>query len=357
MQTFSQTFAINFYSFIIMKKDLITLKHIAETLHVSISTVSRALNDHPDISDQTKEKIKKLAVELNYVPNLFAKGFRQHRTHIIGVIVPNITHHYTTSIIKGILEEASIHGYKVIISETNNDLVKQTEMLKTMIQFGVDGILLSLSKLTREVENVLNTLDIIPLILFDKVSSKIPCTQVIINDEEAAFNAVEHLINIGKKRIAIIKEFEFSYVSEKRYAGYLKALKQHNISIDEKIILSCEDINLEQGKMMTNILLNLKERPDAIFAITDTAAIGVIKSLIKYNVKIPEDIAVVGFSNNINATIIEPQLTTIDQPGKRMGRTALRYLIEEIDAPNELIMNKTIEIKTNLIIRDSTFKV
>jgi len=338
-----------------MKKDITTLKKIAETIGVSISTVSRSLSDHPDISDATKEKVKKLATKLNYVPNLFAKGFRQHRSHIIGVIVPNITHHYTTSIIKGVLEEAASRGYTVIISETNNDVIKQTEMLNTMIQFGVDGILLSLSKLTKEVENVLKTLDTIPLILFDKVSSKIPCTQIIINDEEAAFTAVEHLINIGKKRIAIIKESEFSYVSEKRYAGYLRALKQHNLTVDEKIILSCEDINLNQGVSLTNILLSLKERPDAIFAITDTAAIGAIQTLKKFNIKIPKEIAVVGFSNNINSTIIEPQLTTIDQPGNRIGKTAVQYLIEEINAPNEVLMNKTIEIKTNLIIRDSTF--
>jgi len=337
-----------------MKKGITTLKKMSEILDVSISTVSRALSDHPDISNETKDKVKKLASELNYVPNLFAKGFRHHRSNIIGVVVPNITHHYTTTIIRGILEEATTRGYRVIISESNNDVVKQSEMLNTMIQFGVDGILLSLCKSTKDVENVLKTLDTIPLILFDKVSSKIPCTQVVINDEEAAFYAVEHLINIGKKRIAIIKEFEFSYNSEKRYAGYLRALKQYNIAVDDKIIQSCEDISLDQGKRLTNILLSLKERPDAIFAITDTAAIGAIKVLKKFNIKIPEDIAVVGFSNNINSTIIEPNLTTIDQPGNRIGKTAVHYLIEEINSPIDALMNKNIEIKTNLIIRDST---
>ncbi len=338
-----------------MKKDITTLKKMAETLGVSISTVSRSLSDHPDISDATKEKVKKLASDLNYVPNLFAKGFRKHRSNIIGVVVPNVTHHYTATLIRGILEEAAVRGYRVIISESNNDVAKQTEMLNTMIQFGVDGILLSLSKLTKNVEGVLKTLNKVPIILFDKVSNKIPCTQVVINDEEAAFNAVEHLINIGKKRIAIIKEFEFSYNSEKRFAGYLKALKQYNLAIDEKIIQSCEDINLDQGKRLTNILLSLKDRPDAIFAITDTAAIGAIKVLKKFNIKIPDDIAVVGFSNNANSTIIEPNLTTIDQPGNRIGKTAVHYLIEEINHPNEVLMSKTIEIKTNLIIRDSTF--
>ena len=339
-----------------MKKEVTTLKKLAIQLGFSTSTISRALNDHPDISTETKDKIKKLASELHYVPNIFAKGFRQHKSNIIGVIVPNITHYFTTTIIRGILEEAALKGYRVIVSESNNDLVKQTEMLNTMIQFGVDGILMSLSKMTRNVESVLQTLNTLPLILFDKVSNKIPCTQVRINDEEAAFNAVEHLINIGKKRIAIIKESEFSYNSERRYAGYLKALKEHGIPIDDKIILSCEDINIEQGKMFTNILLSLKKKPDAIFAITDSAAIGVIKVLKKFNIKIPEEIAVVGFSNSFHSTIIEPQLTTIEQPGNRIGKIAVNCLIEEIEAANDAVMNKTIEIKTNLIIRESTFR-
>lgn len=341
-----------------MKKGVTTLKMLAQHLNLSVSTVSRALNDHPDINENTKIKVKQLAKSMNYTPNIFAKGFRKHKSNIIGVIVPNITHYFTATIVRGILEQASIQGYRVIISESDNDVIKQNEMLHTMIQFGVDGILASLTKMTRDIDNILPIVDTLPLILFDKVSDKIPCTQITINDEEAAFNAVEHLINIGKKRIAIIKEREFSYTSEKRYAGYLRALKEHNIEIDEKIILSVDDISLMQGKRMANILLSIKKRPDAIFAITDTAAIGVIQILNKFNIKIPEEIAVVGFSNSKHSTIIEPKLTTVNQPGNAIGKTAIKYLINEIENDNEadLIMKKTVEIKTELIVRASTFK-
>ncbi len=341
-----------------MKKGVTTLKMLAQHLNLSVSTVSRALNDHPDINENTKTKVKQLAKSMNYTPNIFAKGFRKHKSNIIGVIVPNITHYFTATIVRGILEQASIQGYRVIISESDNDVIKQNEMLHTMIQFGVDGILASLTKMTRDIDNILPIVDTLPLILFDKVSDKIPCTQITINDEEAAFNAVEHLINIGKKRIAIIKEREFSYTSEKRYAGYLRALKEHNIEIDEKIILSVDDISLMQGKRMANILLSIKKRPDAIFAITDTAAIGVIQTLNKFNIKIPEEIAVVGFSNSKHSTIIEPKLTTVNQPGNAIGKTAIKYLINEIENDNEadLIMKKTVEIKTELIVRASTFK-
>jgi len=340
-----------------MKSKITTLKEIAEKLQLSISTVSRALNDHQDISETTKKRVKQLASDLNYIPNIFAKGFRAHKTNIIGVIVPNITHYFTTTLIRGIVEEASLHGYRVIISESNNDVDKQTEMLNTMIQFGVDGVLMSISKMTRDISSILKLMNTLPLILFDKASNKIPCTQVVINEEEAAYNAIEHLINIGKKRIAIIKESEFSYNSEKRFEGYLRALKEHNLPIDEKIILSVDDISIIQGKRMTNVLMSLKQKPDAIFAITDSAAIGVIKTLKKLHVKIPEEIAVVGFSNSLNSTIIEPKLTTVDQPGQKIGATSVKYLIEEINNYTDTHINKTIEIRSNLIIRNSTFIV
>ncbi|MBQ4802732.1 LacI family DNA-binding transcriptional regulator [Aquimarina sp. MMG015] len=342
-----------------MKKEVTTLKMLAQNLNLSISTVSRALNDHPDINIDTKDKVRRLAKSMNYIPNIFAKGFRKHKSNIIGVIVPNITHYFTATIVRGILEQASKQGYRVIISESNNDVIKQNEMLNTMIQFGVDGILASLTKMTRDIDNILPIIDTLPLILFDKVSDKIPCTQITINDEEAAFNVVEHLINTGKKRIAIIKEREFSYTSEKRYAGYLRALKANQIEIDEKIIISVDDISLQQGKRMTNTLLSNKKRPDAIFAITDSAAIGVIQTLNKSNIKIPEEIAVVGFSNSKHSTIIEPKLTTVDQPGNTIGKTAIKYLIREIenDDTNDITMNKTVEIKTSLIVRESTFKI
>lgn len=364
MQTFAKTFAIHFIesvyftntTFSMSKKKNTTLKELALKLGFSISTVSRALNDHPDISTETKDKVNSLARQMHYAPNLFARGFRSQETHILGVIVPNISHLFTSTIIKGILDEAELKGYRVIVSESNNNETKQIEMLNTMIQFGVDGILMSLSKKTTRFEEVLQILNRIPMVLFDKVSSKIPCTQIVINEEEAAFNAVEHLIELGKQRIAIIKETENSYNSEKRYAGYLRALKNHNIPIREKIILSTEDISLANGRRLTNILLSKKKRPDAIFAITDNAAIGAIKALHKFNVKIPEEIAVVGFSNSINSTIVSPALTTVDQPGDKIGRTAVKYVIQEIQNPKDDIITKTVEIKTSLVVRDSTYR-
>ncbi|WP_297707228.1 LacI family DNA-binding transcriptional regulator [uncultured Eudoraea sp.] len=338
------------------KKKNTTLKELAAVLGLSISTVSRALNDHPDISKKTKENVVSLAKQLHYVPNLFARGFRSQESHILGVIVPNISHLYTSTILKGILEEAEIRGYRVIVSESKNNETKQAEMIQTMMQFGVDGILLSLARSISTVDDVLQVLNRIPLVLFDKVSGKIPCTQIVIDEEGAAFNAVEHLINLGKKRIAIIKETENSYNSEQRFFGYQRALQEHGLPVDEKIILGTEDISLVNGRRLTNILLSMNKRPDAIFAITDNAAIGAIKALNKYKIKIPEEVAVVGFSNSVNSTIIHPALTTVDQPGEKIGSTAVKYLIDEIVNQKNTITTKTVKIKTNLIVRDSSFR-
>ncbi|AOW19766.1 LacI family DNA-binding transcriptional regulator [Urechidicola croceus] len=336
-------------------KNVVTLKKLAKELGISISTVSRALSNHPDISSETKARVKETAKRLHYIPNLFAKGFRTHKTFIIGLIVPDISHYFTSTLIKGIMQEAELNGYKVIVSESRNNELKQTEMLQTMNQFGVDGVLLSLARTTKNFDEIINTLQLRPLVLVDKVSTKVPCTQIVIDDEDAAFRIVEHLIQTGKKRIAIIKETEKSFNSEMRYLGYIRALKTYKIEIDKSLILSSEDISMEQGKRLGTLLISMKNRPDGIFCITDSAAIGVIKALNHNKIPIPNEIAVAGFSNNKASVIIQPKLTTIDQPGKKIGEVAVKYLLEEIN--NDIkVSNKTIEIKTNLIVRDSTFK-
>ncbi|NRT12366.1 LacI family DNA-binding transcriptional regulator [Flavobacterium sp. 14A] len=336
------------------KKNVVTLKKMAFDLGLSISTVSRALNGHIDISAETTARVKDYANKVKYVPNLFARGFRSHKTNIIGVIIPNIEHQFTATLLKGIIYNADLSGYKVIICESFNNELKQAELLETMVQFGVDGVLMSLVKKTTKIEPILESMKNFPLILFDRISSKVPCTQIIVDDEDAAFKAVEHLIQTGKSRIAIIKETESSVISEKRYMGYLRALKQYGITVDESIILSSEDLSIEEGRKLTTILLGLKDRPDAIFAITDEAGVGAIQIIKKNKIKIPAEVAVAGFSNSAFSTIIKPNLTTIDQPGNRVGELAIKTLIDEINSQDE-INHKTIQIKTNLIIRKSSF--
>ncbi len=332
------------------------LKDIAESLNLSISTVSRVINDKPGISKKTKKRVLEKAKQLNYTTNLMARAFRISKSNIIGVIVPTVSLYFTSIVLKGILSEAEKRSYRVMITESNNDVKKEEEMFNALLQFGVDGILISLSKNSTDTDYLFKASSNIPMVMFDKVSSIIPCTRIVINEEEAAYNAVKHLISIGKRKIAILKESKYSYTSEKRYKGYLKALADNNIELEHDYVKSCLDINLERGKELTKELLNLKNLPDAIFAITDSAAVGAIQIIKKSGLRIPEDIAVVGFSNSSLAEVIEPNLTTIDQPGLQIGRTAVNFLIDKINKSDSEIDNKTVEIKTKLIIRNSTVK-
>lgn len=335
-----------------------TLKLIANNLDISISTVSRALSNHIDISNSTKEKVKKEALRLNYVPNLLAKAFRSQKTNIIGVIVPSITDFFTTTILRGILLESEKAGYTSIISETNNSPEKQKKALKTMLHLGVDGIIMSLSKNTVDITPILNILEKKPLILFDRVSSKIPCTQIIVDETAAAFKAIEHLISIGKKRIAIIKEPYESSNSDKKYQGYLQALKKNGIIIDESLILEIKgDLFVCEGRKLTKELISLKKKPDAIFCVNDDLAIRAVETLNDFNIKIPKEIAVVGFNNSFQTALVHPSVTTVDLPGNRIGRLAIQQIVKEIDSKKEYIISKSIEIKTSLVIRQSTVKV
>lgn len=325
-------------------------------LGLSVSTVSRALNNHPDISKKTRIKVQELARSYKYSPNLFAKGFRTKHTHIIGVIVPDISHYFTTTTVKGILEQGEALGYQVFVAESQNSEQKQENLLRSMTQFGVDGILLSLVREAGDILPITEIMDKVPLVMFDKVSDKVPCSQIVINEVESAFNAVEHLINTGKNRIAFLKESENSYSSNKRLEGYVKAHDHHGLVLDDKLILESHAIGREKGREMTVELLSQQHPPDAIFAVTDDVAIGAIQALNQHQIKIPDEIAVVGFSNSENSLIISPSLSTIDQPGKRIGETAVSCLVAEIESEKELKLPKRIEIATNLVIRESSFR-
>lgn len=336
------------------KSNAFTLKKIAKLTGFSTSTVSRALNNNSSISQKTKEKIMLCAKKHEYTPNIYARALRQKYSNTIGVLVPSISHHFTAKIIQGIVQEAENSKYKIVICESSNSHEKEIDMLNMLLNFGVDGILMSLSRKNESIDHILSMYKKVPMVLFDKVSAKVPCTQVVINEIEAAQNAIDHLIQKGKKRIAIIKEPKNSYTSEKRYIGYKNALHKNGLDIQPEYIITTSDISFDKGKIATQQLLKLKKKPDAIFAVTDSAAAGIIAILTQKGYKIPQDIAVIGFSNSKLSTIISPTLTTIDQPGKKIGKTAFNYLTEEIQSKDAILTTKTITLKTKLIIREST---
>ncbi|MEB8329390.1 LacI family DNA-binding transcriptional regulator [Flavobacteriaceae bacterium KMM 6897] len=327
---------------------------MAEILKLSISTVSKSLLGHTDIGEATKNRVLELAKKMNYQPNLFGKGLRTQKTMSIGVIIPNITIHYSSLIIKGIIESAKSSGYRVIISESGHHYEDEKDTINTLINSNVDGILLSIARESHDIEHILEASNFIPIVLFDKVSSKIPLTKIIDDDEFGAETAVDHLIEQGRTKIVLIREKLKTSNSENRYRGYSRALSKAGIAINEVLVRECDSMSVEDGYKVTETLIKEKVEFDGLFGATDNVAIGAIQALKKNNISIPKDVAVIGFSNSKNCTIIEPNLSTIEQPGYHIGKYAVKYLLEEITEDNDISTNRTIELKTKLIIRESS---
>ncbi|MFI0428598.1 LacI family DNA-binding transcriptional regulator [Mariniflexile sp. HMF6888] len=335
----------------------VTLKQIAEALNISITTVSKALKDYPDVSKDTKQKVLALAENLNYIPNSSAVNLRTQQTKIIGVIVPTTVHHFFATVIKGIIKAAKKKNYLVILMQSEEDDMQEKKSVDLLLSKGVDGILISLSNNTRDfnhLEKIKN--HDIPLVLFDKISKITKCSKVVINDQKAAYDAVAYLIQKGYKRIAHFRGDLNPQVSIDRFLGYKKALLDNNIEFDPSLVYICnnnDDFNdgYESAKKLIEIH---KSNVDAIFAITDMVAIGALKYFNDNNIKIPDDVAIIGFSNWFMSSVITPSLTTVDQPGFEMGKKAFKLLYEEIKHKDKKIVHKTIELETRLIIRNST---
>lgn len=350
MQTFAKTFEI----FTEMSKRNVTLKDLSKALNLSISTVSRALKDHQDISFETKKKVQQLAKELNYIPNSLAQNLRNSSTKTIGVVIPNLQLDFSSKIINGMIHKSREEGYRLVISESGHSYELEKDILQNMIRSGVDGVLLSLTNFTKNIDHVLDAMDTCPIVLYDKVSDKIPCTKIVVDDEIGARKAVEHLIEQGRRKILYINGPDHSFNARKRLNGYIKALTLHNIELIEERIMQCKNVSIEEGKSIVEEALKNEIEFDSVFAVTDNAAIGAIKALKANGLKVPEQIAVVGFSNSKNATIIEPNLTSVEQPGFEIGKYAVHYLIKELMDSTVKTSSKVLELKTSLKIRESS---
>ena len=335
-----------------------TLKQIAETLGISITTVSKALKNYPDVSEKTKQSVLDLANNLQYTPNSFAVNLRMKESKTIGLIIPEVVHHFFSSVVNGIIAEAEKNGYLVIILQSNESIDLEKKQVELLINKRVDGIILSLSN---ESNDDLHLKEIIrreiPLVQFDKIAKLIPSSKVIINDQKAAFEATEHLINKGCKKIAHIRGPVNPQNAIDRFLGYKKALEKNNIPFDPKLVYTCNNVTFDEGKEFAEQII--KEHPDVdgIFVITDLVAVGVLAYLNEINIKVPEKIKIIGFSNWFMSQVITPKLSTVDQPSFEMGVQSFKLLLEEMNANKELIpfSPKTIELTTTVIERESSF--
>ncbi|MEN6454015.1 MAG: LacI family DNA-binding transcriptional regulator [Prolixibacteraceae bacterium] len=340
-----------------MRKSKITIKEMAERLNVSPSTISRALQNHPSIGKKMTAEVHKMAKKLGYYPNSVASNLRRNKTNLIGVIIPRIDRHFQSLAIAGIEEVASKAGYYVIIFQSNNSYQREKENARMLLASQADGIIACLAMETNHYEHLaVFKENNIPLVFFDRVCNEIETHKVIIDDFGAAFKATEHLIAVGCKRITHIAGNQHMTIFRDRLKGYQEALIKNHMVVGEELICYTEDLSVAEGEKATAKFLRMKDRPDGIFCANDTSAIAAIQTIKKTGLRVPKDIAVVGFSNTPSSLIIDPALTTIDDHAFEMGQAAARLVIRQIEDPQENIASETVVIRNDLIIRGSTMK-
>ena len=330
-----------------------TIRDIAKKLKISTSTVSRALNDHPDIKQSTKDQVKNLAKKLKYSPNSIARSLKSNISNVIGVIVPEIEHDFFASAISGIEEVAYHSGYTILVCQSNESFEREIVNTNALMNQRVAGLIVSISQSTKNGNHFQELIDRgIPIVFFDRICNDVSANKVVIDDAKSAFNAVTHLISRGKKNIAHLagpKELE---ICRQRLQGYKEALKA-KLPISNKMICYGGLHEADGYNSMDNLLKN-KIVPDAIFAVNDPVAIGAYQRIKEAGLKIPKDIAIVGFSNNRITSLVDPPMTTVNQPSFDMGKKSAEVLIELIENNDDKNSNKTIVLDTELIIRSST---
>lgn len=338
-----------------MKASRITIKDLAERMNLSVSTISRALHNHPSIGRKTTNDVKKMAAELGYFPNSVASNLRKNKTHSIGVIVPRIDIHFHSLAISGMEEVAYKNGYGVTIYQSKDSLEREIAITNILQTNKVDGIISCLSLETKDCSHFNRFKELnIPLVFYDRVSNDFDASKVMINDFEAAFKATEHLIQRGCTKIAHIAGHQNTQIFKSRLEGYKAALSKYNLPIDESLIEYTNELSYEEGvKCAKNFLLN-KTIPDGIFCANDYTAISSIQVFAKAGFHVPDDLAIVGFSNYPISRIIKPTLTTIDDRAFQMGQTAAKLLIRQIEEGDKNIASETIVLKTDIIVREST---
>ena len=335
-----------------MKKPQITIKDIARALNISPSTVSRALKNHPDISQDTKNAVNKYAKDFNYKPNTLALSLRMSKNNTIGVIVPEIIHYFFSSILSGIEQIANQEGYNVIICQSSENYEKEVRNAEALIATRVSGVLACLSKHTTNYDHFQEIIDSdIPLVFFDRICIGINTDRVVVDDYVGAFAAVEYLIQTGCKRIAFYSSPLHLEISKNRKNGYLDALRKYGLTVDESLIRVCD--TREEAIIITPEILDRPNRPDGFFAINDHCAAGILYAVKLAKLRVPQDIAIMGFSDGELAKACDPMLSTVEQHGYEMGLNAASLLLDKINGVTHGQYTNKI-VKTNLIIRGTT---
>lgn len=336
-------------------KKEITIYDIAKKLKYSPSTISRALNDHESISKKTIGAIKKAAKEMGYHPNSLAASLRNNRSKTIGIMISRINRPFISSLISGIEEYARKSGYNVIISQSNDKYENEVVNAQTQYNSRISGLIVSLSMETRKLDHLQQFMDQgIPIVFVDRVPDELDVHKVIIDNYAAGYKATQHLIEQGCKRIAHFAGAQHRNVYRERKKGYMDAMKDHNIPLDDKLIIGFKTLSFEEGEKVTRKLLDLPEPPDGIFSANDTAAVSAILHAKKRGVKIPEELAIIGFNNDPIASIVEPGLSTITHPAIKMGELSAQRILQHAKEDYDSTITEITVLPTELLIRDSS---
>lgn len=334
----------------------ITMKDIAQALGVSVATVSRALKDNPRISKEQREKIQAYAREHHFYPNVIAESLRNSRVKplkIIGVIVPQLSHFYFSSILSGIEEEATTHGYRIMVAQSNERYEREVRICQDFYKNRVCGVIVSQAKDTVKYEHFKKLIDHhMPLVFYDRICTGINCSRVVVDDYMGAYNAVTHLINTGCRRIACYSSPMTLEISKNRYNGYRDALLKNGLKVNENFLRICD--NREDAEVLTPELLQQEDIPDAFFAVNDDTAVGILYAAKRMGYHIPEDISICGFTNGDRSKACDPMLTTVEQRGVRVGEEAANILISKVEGllPPDKVEKRI--VRTKLIIRGTT---
>ncbi len=338
-------------------KEKATLKQIAKELHVSVSTVSKALNDSPEISEPTKIKIQEFAKLKNYKPNIIGLNLKNRKTKTIGVIIPNILNSFFAKVFSGIEKMAEEKGYNVITCISNESLEKEIHTLDMLSNGTIDGFILSVSEEAQKLNEYKHFVNIIndgtPIVMFDRIAEQVDCDKVIVDDFDSAIHATEHLIKLGCKNIAMFSTIDNLSVGKLRADGYLKAYENKGLSVNPDLIVltdSESDFDAKAKSVFDN------NKVDGVFALDEHASMMAMKIAIKKGIKIPEELSVIGFADGVWSRRMTPSLSTISQHGPEIGEAAAKLLIEKLESKEDL-RPKTTVIKTELRQRDSTKKI
>ena len=339
------------------KREKVTIHDIARKLNVTASTVSRALKDHPRISSETKKAVLKAAERLNYQPNHIAAALRKGRSNIIGIIVPTADRTFFSSVVRGIEEIANTSRYNVMICQTYDNYEKEVSTIEALLNARVDGIIASHAKETGNFDHFLKVKERgIPLILFDRSNDELEVSHVVIDDYLGSFKATEHLIQQGCKRIAHFTNTLKISIYKERLRGYKEALQRYGLAYDEALVIA-SNLQLEDGRTSMAKLLDAGLTPDGVFSASAFGILGAMQVAKERGLRIPEDVALVGFSNEPFTSFTEPSLSVVDQHSMRMGNAAAEIFLEEMATGEKKFIPQKIVLKPELIIRQSSVRI